>query len=75
MRDVLIRFTREYAVKAVDGPVYQAGSVHRVREDSAQHFIRRNAAELFVPDPEAEAEAVLDSTESEPVGRTARRRR
>ena len=41
---VKIRFLKTYTVKSVDGVTYQEGSVHELREDSANHFTRRGLA-------------------------------
>lgn len=43
---VKVRFLQDYTVQAVGGASYRAGSVYELREDAAQHFIRRRRAVL-----------------------------
>jgi len=39
-----IRFSRDYQVKAVNGPFYKEGEIYDLPEASARHFVRRGAA-------------------------------
>lgn len=48
-----IRFSREYTVKAVDGPTYQAGQVVTLEDSSADHFLNRQVASEVESKPAA----------------------
>lgn len=50
-----IRFLRDYTVKP-DGPIYRTGETVDVTDESAEHFMRRGAAEKTItPTPPAAA--------------------
>lgn len=43
---VKVRFTRFYKVQDEEGKEYEEGKSYSLSPDSAEHFIRRGAAEL-----------------------------
>ena len=67
-----IRFLRNYLVKDDTGTSYAAGDVVKCSVDSAEHFIRRKAAELVKDKPKTAPPKPKAKTDGKPTQPDAR---
>ena len=62
-----VRFLVSRTVQREDGPTYEVGSVHSLRDDQAKHWISRGVAELVFDAAPSKVEAVVEVAKVEDV--------